>query len=154
MSSGRFVNQIYFSKYINQRGLHVFLNILSHLPLSQWTVRHRKAMSGEDHRRPVRRQVHQEAPEHSQLARGEAGGDRARGGHPAADPAPQHCDAPRRLWEPHRRGSHPGAVSDSWERCWAPWNEYRWWTQNLNWFIPNNWVNRRKWTIKIGALAT
>lgn len=106
------------SKYVNQFGLHFFLNNVSHLPrfLSQWTVRHREAMSGEEHRGPVRRQVHQEAPEHSQLAGREAGGDRARGGHPAADPAPQHCDAPRGLREPHRCGSHPGAVSDSRER--------------------------------------
>lgn len=107
------------SKYSNQFWLSPSWLLLSHLPpvvssllLPQRTVRHREAVSGEEHGLPVRGKVHQEAPEHGQLAGGEAGGDRARGGHPAAGPAPQHCDSARCLREPHGRGSHPGAVSD------------------------------------------
>lgn len=76
----------------------------------QRAVCHREAVQREEQRSGVRRQVHQEAAEPGQLSRGEAGGDRARGGHPAADPAPQHRHAARRLREPHGRGAHPGAV--------------------------------------------
>lgn len=79
--------------------------------MCQWAVCHRKAMQREKHGAGVRRQVHQEAAEHGQLARGAAGGDRAGGGHPAADSAPQHRHAARRLREPHRCGAHPAAVS-------------------------------------------
>lgn len=78
----------------------------------QRAVCHRQAMQREKHRSGIRRQVHQEASEHGQLSRGEAGGDRAGGGHPATDPAPQHRHSARCLREPDRRGAHPGAVSD------------------------------------------
>ncbi|XP_068584892.1 death-associated protein kinase 2a isoform X2 [Cebidichthys violaceus] len=66
-------------------------------------------MQREKHGSGVCRQVHQEAAEHGELSRRAAGGDRAGGGHPAADPARQHRHAARRLREPHRRGAHPGA---------------------------------------------
>lgn len=85
--------------------------MVSSLLLPQRAVCNRKAVLGEEHGREVRRKVHQEAAELGQLAGSEAGGDPARGGHPAAGPAPQHRDAARRLRKPHRRGSHPGAVS-------------------------------------------
>jgi len=78
---------------------------------SQRPVRHREAMQREKHGPGICRQVHQEASEHGELSRRAAGGDRARGGHPAADPPRQHRHAARRLREPHRRGADPGAVS-------------------------------------------
>lgn len=85
----------------------------------QRAVCHRKAMQREEHGSGICCQVHQEASEHGQLSRSEAGGDRAGGGHPAADPAPKHRHAARRLREPNRCGAHPGAVSnrrsDAWE---------------------------------------
>ena len=70
-------------------------------PVFQWAVCHREAMQREKHRSGICCQVHQEASEHGKLSRSAAGGDRAGGGHPAADSAPQHCHAARRLREPH-----------------------------------------------------
>lgn len=84
--------------------------------MSQRAVCHREAMQREKHGPGVRCQVHQEAAEYGQLSRGEAGGDRAGGEHPAADPAPQHRHAARRLREPHGCGADPGAVSQKTEQ--------------------------------------
>lgn len=67
------------------------------ISLFQWTVCHREAMQREKHRSGIRCQVYKKATEHSQLSRSAAGGNRARGGHPATDSAPQHCHAARRL---------------------------------------------------------
>lgn len=83
----------------------------------QRAVCHRQAMQREKLGFGIRRQVHQEAAEHGELPRRAAGGDRAGGGHPAADAARQHRHAARRLREPHRRGAHPGAVSKSHVNC-------------------------------------
>lgn len=63
----------------------------------QWPVCYSEEVSREKHRAGVCCQVHQEAPEPGQPARGEPGGDRARGQHPAAGPARQHRQAARRL---------------------------------------------------------
>lgn len=62
--------------------------VLSFSSAAQWAVCHREAVPGEEHWPTVRCQVHQKAPELDQLSGGAAGGDRARGGDPAGDPAP------------------------------------------------------------------
>lgn len=77
----------------------------------QRAVCHCQTMQREEHGSGICRQVHQEASEHGELSRSAAGGDRAGGRHPAADSAPQHRHAARRLREPDGRGAHPGAVS-------------------------------------------
>lgn len=86
----------------------------SSLPLllrPQRPVCHRQAVQREEQRLRVRGQVHQEAAEPGQQARRAKGGGGEGGGHPAADPAPQHRDTARRVREPHRHHPHPGTVS-------------------------------------------
>lgn len=92
----------------------------------QWPVCYSEEMSREKHGCGICCQVHQEAPEPGQPARGEPGGDRAGGQHPAADPARQHRQAARHLWEQDRRGPHSGAVSKGTSfQGWLRWIETR-----------------------------
>lgn len=85
----------------------------------QRAVCHRQAVQREEHGLRVCSQVHQEAAEPGQQARRAKGGGGEGGGHPAADPAPQHRDAARRVREPYRYHPHPGTVShsvDTWRK--------------------------------------
>lgn len=150
---GRFVNQIYFSKYINQWGLHVFLNTLSHpLCLSgQFAIVKRcreKSTGGQFAAKFIKKR---QSTASSRGVRREE--------------IEREVDILRQIRHPNVVTLHDAyenrtdvvLILELWvtvERCWASWNKYRWWTQNLNWFFPNNRVNRRKWTFKIGALAT
>lgn len=94
-----------------KRNIQAKNKVLLFSSAAQRAVCHCEAVPGEEHWPRVCRQVHQKAPKLDQLSWGPARGDRAGGGDPAADPAPQHCHATRRLREPHRCGAHPGAVS-------------------------------------------
>lgn len=77
----------------------------------QWAVCDRQTLYRQEYRHRICSQVHQEAAESGQQAWREERGDRAGGGHPAADHAPQHRRAARRVREPHRCGAHPRTVS-------------------------------------------
>lgn len=77
----------------------------------QWAVCDRQTLYRQEYRHRICGQVHQEAAESGQQAWRAERGDRAGGGHPAADHAPQHRRAARRVWEPHRCGAHPRTVS-------------------------------------------
>lgn len=96
-----------FGKLLSKKLKSICVGSLS----SQWPVCYSEEVSGEEHGVGVRCQVHQEAAEPGQPARGEPRRDWARGQHPAAGPAQQHRPAAWHLREQDWRGAHPGAVS-------------------------------------------
>lgn len=136
---GRFVNQFYFSKYINQWGL--FLSILSHpLCLSgQFAIVKRcreKSTGGQFAAKFIKKR---QSTASSRGVRREE--------------IEREVDILRQIRHPNIVTLHDAyenrtdvvLILELWvtvERCWAPWDK-----SNLNWFFPNNWVDRRKWTI-------
>lgn len=120
-----FIRVLFFTLKHKPPGCYVTLTSSDWVKLSNWrmvricllllcpqrAVCHRQALQREEQRLRIRSQVHQEAAEPGQQARSAKGGGGKGGGHPAADPAPQHRDAARRVREPHWHHPHPGTVS-------------------------------------------
>ena len=92
----QFLPDLHF-KTVFQNHLPFFSSAVTLVCILKWAVCHCEAMPGETYRAGVCCQIHEEAPERGEPAGGTAGGDREGGEHAAADPAPQHRHAARRL---------------------------------------------------------